>query len=431
MRIFFYSSLMGVALLGGSVSEALAEPKTQTETEDGRDWRAEAMAVHERVLVLDAHADIEIPDQLSRYAGPDGMSRVHPSKLRSGGVDAVVVAAAVGPGPRDVQGFAEAKATADAEVAAVQKEVADPNDDIVLARTADEIEAAHAAGHKALILGFQNARILGTDPSGIDDFYQAGVRVFALTHMGHNDFADSSRPVYNGETGSYEPDAEHGGLSDLGREAIGRINSLGAVVDISQLSKQAALQAIELSQAPVIASHSNVQALTNVRRNLSDEEIDRIGETGGVIHIAAFRGYLFDSNDAELDRRIRQTRTEHGLPEKYDYPFELYWELDGMEAQLAYTGAISELLGTGDVDVVVNHIDYVVSRIGVDHVGIGNDFNHGGGIEGFTDASGAVIVTEALLRRGYSESDIRKIWGGNFLRVMRAAHSAADPGSRE
>jgi membrane dipeptidase len=393
------------------------------------DPAALAQRVHDSVLVLDAHADIELPDKPSRYAGPDGESRVAPLKMQAGGVDAVVMAVAVGPGPRDETGVAAAREIADAEVAAVHALVDEPANGVVLARTADEVLAAHGAGQGALILGFQNARILGTDVSAIDEFYDAGVRVFALTHMGHNDFADSSRPVYDGDTGSYEPDAEHGGLSELGKAAISRINALGAVVDISQLSRQAALQALELTTSPVIASHSNVQALSNVRRNLSDEEIDAIGENGGVIHIAAFKGYLFDSNDAALDASIRAARREAGIPEDYDYPFELYWELESFEAQQAFVTAVSEILGPGSIEDMLDHVDYVIERIGVEHVGIGNDFNHGGGIAGLTDASEALNLTIAMLARGYSEEDIAKVWGGNFLRVFRAAEDGAQPGT--
>jgi membrane dipeptidase len=322
-----------------------------------------------------------------------------------------------------------ARAAAEAEVAAVQALVADPANDLVLATTADQVLAAHAAGQGALILGFQNARIFGTDLTGMDDFHAAGVRVFALTHMGHNDFADSSRPVYDGDTGTYEPDAEHGGLSELGKAAIARINALGAVVDVSQLSRQATLQVLALSSAPVIASHSNVQALSNVRRNLSDEEIDAIGANGGVIHIAAFKGYLFDSSDAALDASIRAARRQAGIPEDYDYPFELYWELGTLEAQQAFVAAVSEILGPGSIDDILDHIDYVVERIGVDHVGIGNDFNHGGGIAGLDDASEALNLTIGLVERGYSEEAIAKIWGGNFLRVFRAAADAAQTAS--
>ncbi|MFT7218830.1 MAG: membrane dipeptidase [Candidatus Azotimanducaceae bacterium] len=283
---------------------------------------------------------------------------------------------------------------------------------------------AHENGKPAALLGFQNAIILGQNVDRIDDFYEAGVRIFALTHMGHNAFADSSRPLYVAETGDHEPEAEHGGLSDLGIEAILRFNQLGAVVDISQLSKDAALQAIKLSRTPVVASHSNVRSLTNVSRNLSDEEIDLIGKHGGVIHVAPFRGYLFDSTNDSLDGDIRAARRVAGIKEDSYYPFELYWEIDDLEVQRVFLDTVSELLGPGSVDAMINHIDCIVKRIGVDHVGIGTDFNHGSGLKGFDDASEARNVTAALLARGYSARDIEKIWGGNFLRVFRAVEDA-------
>jgi membrane dipeptidase len=378
-----------------------------------------AQAIHEQVLVLDAHADIEIPGRESRYAGADGTSEVSPAKMQAGGVDAVVMAIAVGPGPRDAKGYAKARARADEELAAVHAMVADPANNLVLARSADELIRAHADGKGALILGFQNAIILGRDVAALDEFYDEGVRVFALTHMGHNDFADSSRPVYIGALGRHEPVAEHGGLSELGRQAIKRINKLGGIVDVSQLSKTATLQVLDLSTAPVIASHSSVRQLTDVSRNLSDEEIDRIGQQGGVIHIAPFRGYLFDSSDQDLDAQIRVARRAAGIEEDYYYPFELYWEIDDPEVQQAFLAAVSELLGPGSMEVLLDHIDYVVERIGIDHVGIGTDFNHGGGIEEFGDASEAANVTASLLERGYSQQEIEQIWGGNFLRVFR------------
>jgi membrane dipeptidase len=384
-----------------------------------------ARAIHAAALVLDAHADIEIPGSPTRYASSDGTSRVAPEKMRAGGVDAVVMAAAVGPGPRDADGYAAARRTADAEIAAVIALAEDPANDAVIPLTPDELIAAHTDGHLALILGMQNALILGTDLTGLDDLYGAGVRVFALTHMGHNDFADSSRPLYLAELGAHEPLSEHGGLSPLGIAAIERINALGGIVDISQLSQQAALQVMEISRAPVIASHSNVRTLSDVTRNLSDEEIDRIGETGGVIHVAPFRGYLYDSSDPDLDAAIRAARRAAGVEESYLYPFELYWEIDDPDAQAAFVTAISDLLGPGSLDDMLDHLDYIVASIGVDHVGIGTDFNHGSGITGFNDASEAFNVTAGLLERGYSAEDIEKIWGGNFVRVWRAAEAAA------
>jgi len=380
-----------------------------------------AQAIHDSALVLDAHADIEIAGAPSRYAGPDGVSQVAPHKMQAGGVDAVVMAAAVGPGPRNPQGYAAARVTADEEIAAVRALVADAVNNAVVPLTADELIAAHKQGKSALILGFQNALILGTDVSVLDELYAAGVRVFALTHMGHNDFADSSRPLYIGELAAHEPTAEHGGLSPLGVAAIERINALGGVVDITQLSRQAALQVMDKSTAPVIASHSNVQALSDVSRNLSDEEIDRIAAIGGVIHVAPFRGYLFDSSDAELDTNIRAARRAAGVEEDYLYPFELYWEIEDTEVQSAFLSSVSDLLGPGSLGDMLDHIDYIAKRVGVDHVGIGTDFNHGSGITDFADASEALNVTVELLRRGYTQQDIEKIWGGNFVRVWRAA----------
>jgi membrane dipeptidase len=383
----------------------------------------DAVTVHANALVLDAHADIEIPGKEDRYAGADGKSKVEPSKMRAGGVDAVVMAVAVGPGPRDAEGYAQARKKADEELQSILDLTADPSDDVVLVRSADELEAAHANNQRALILGFQNARIIGTDVDGLDQFYAAGVRVFALTHMGHNDFADSSRPVFSAATGKHEVTQEHGGLSDLGRQAIVRINELGGIVDVSQLSTPATLQVLALSTAPVIASHSNVRQLSDVSRNLSDEEIDRIGEVGGVIHVAPFRGYLFDSTNDELVAAIRQARRAVNISEDYLYPFELYWEIKDPAVQKSFLTAVSDLLGPGSVDDMLNHIDYIVARIGIDHVGIGTDFNHGSGIEGYDDASEALNVTIGLLARGYTAEEIEKIWGGNFLRVFREVAS--------
>ncbi|MGI9326758.1 MAG: dipeptidase [Pseudomonadales bacterium] len=406
-------------LLAGCANPS-AQPG-QNEAQPGDATLEQIQAIHNKALVVDAHADIEIPGKPSRYAGADGLSKVEPAKMHSGGVDAVVMAVAVGPGPRNAEGYAAARAIAQVKLAAVNALTEDPQNNVVLVKSAEALVRAHNNDQGALILGLQNARMLGTDVAALDEYYARGVRVFALTHMGHNDFADSSRPLFIGEKGTYEVEAEHGGLSELGIAAINRLNALGAVIDVSQLSKQATLQVLDLSTAPVIASHSNVQALSDVRRNLSDEEIDRIGANGGVIHISAFKGYLFDSNDKRLDADIRAARRVAGIAEDYDYPFELYWEIPDSLIQRTFISTVSNLLGPGSVDDMLNHIDYVVDRIGVEHVGIGNDFNHGSGIAGYNDASEAMNVTAALLKRGYSAQDVEKIWGGNFLRVFRLA----------
>jgi len=383
-----------------------------------------ARAIHQESLVLDAHADIVVPSTAANFLSADGSSKVSPAKLGAGGVGAVIMAIAVGPGPRTREDDRKARAEADEKLAAIQSQAAANADRLAIARSADEILTIRESGRTALILGFQNARALEGQVTALDTFYQAGVRVFALNHLGHNDFSDSSRPFHDPVNKKYEPEA-HGGLSALGLAAIDRINALGGVVDVSQASKAATLASIARSKTPVIASHSNVRAISDATRNLSDEEIDRIGETGGVIHVAPFTAYLVNFSTPEKLEAIRNARSAAGLPDTYSYPYELYWELPDPATREAFTTSIREALGPATIDTMIDHIDYIVKRIGVDHVGIGTDFNHGSGIEGYDDASGSFAVTLGLVSRGYSAGDIKKIWGGNFLRVMRQAAAAA------
>lgn len=408
------ASLLPSCMANGANAQT-ASSATPTET-----IAEKATRIHNDVLVLDAHADTVLPETSKTYLASDGLSKVHPSKLRAGGVNAVVMAIAVGPGPRTPEGDAAAKKEANAKLAAALK-IAKQNDDIVIEATAEEIQAASKAGKKVLILGFQNARALSGDINEIDRFYKSGVRVFGLNHMGHNDFSDSSRPLYIAEKKGYEVTEEHKGLSKLGVAAVQRINSLGGVIDISQMSKAAAMQTIRISNAPVIASHSNIRSLSNVSRNLSDAEIDLMGINGGVIHIASFGAYLVDLSDPALLAAIKKVRLDHDLPEAYSYPYELYWEIPDLKKRTSFLMSMRDTIGPGSIDRMIDHIDYVVKRIGIDHVGIGTDFNHGGGVAGFVDASEAENVTAGLVKRGYNEQQIAKIWSGNFLRVLAEA----------
>lgn len=414
-----------LAALAACSPEGSRESETPQNTTAAPVPALDAAAVHAAALVLDAHADIVIPSTSAAYIAADGSSKVDEAKMNAGGVDAVVMSIAVGPGPRTAAGDAAARMEADEKLEAVRKLIADSDGRMVLARNSAEIVSAHDQGKKALMLGFQNARSLQRNISAINEFYDAGVRVFGLNHLGHNDFSDSSRPEFNSETGEYEVAEEHGGLSALGVAAVERINALGALVDVSQLSRAATLQTIRLSTSPVIASHSNIKAVSDVSRNLSDEEIDLIGETGGVIHVAAFRAYLLGISDSEFIAKLKQLRRDAGISEDYSYPYELYWEIDDLAARTAFTDAVTGLLGPATIANMVEHIDYIVDRIGIDHVGIGNDFNHGSGINGYLDASEAENLTIGLLEKGYSEQDIRKIWSGNFLRVLDLAQENA------
>lgn len=334
-------------------------------------------AVHRNALVLDAHVDVLLPGAGDRDQDDESQSSLR--KLRQGGIDAVVLALAVGPGPRDVAGVAAARAEVTAKLQELRHFVEHSEGLAAVAGSPGEVEAARHAGRIAIIPGFLNARSIGADLEAIDELHADGVRVFGLVHAGHNDWADSSRPAGG-------PVQEHGGLSALGRKAIPRLNALGIMIDVSHLSPAGVLQVTELSRAPVIASHSAVRALVDTARNLSDQEILAIARTGGVVHVTAFSPYL----------RSRVATAEDTL----------------------FRASVADF---------IDHIDYVVALAGLDHVGIGTDFNHGAGIEGFESSADAHVVTRELLRRGYDEAQIAAIWGGNFLRAWREVEAVAAP----
>jgi membrane dipeptidase len=243
---------------------------------------AKAREIDEHVLKIDVHTDVLLPGSSELNYAPGHASRTDLSNLKTGGIGAVAFAVAVGPGPRTAAGTKAARAEADAKLTWIQTFVRDNPGRVALATSASDIERIHRAGKVAVIESFQNARSLGGDLSAIDTFYHAGVRLFGLTHAGNNEWADSSRP-----TG--EPVVEHHGLSPLGKRAVAKLNALGVIIDVSQLTPEGVLQIIDLSKAPVIASHSDVRALVDNTRNLSDTELDAIAKSGGVPAAASCR----------------------------------------------------------------------------------------------------------------------------------------------
>lgn len=383
------------------------------------DLEARAKAVHSRALVLDAHVDVLTPDTPARYADDDGQSHASLAKLKAGGVGAVVFALAVGPGPRDKAGVEAAHAEVVQKQALLKQFVEGSNGAVVFALDSAQLAKAHKAGRIAVIPAFQNARSLGKDVSAIDRLHAQGVRVFALTHAGHNDWADSSRP-------SGGPAQEHGGLSTLGKQAIPKLNRLGVIIDVSQLTPEGVQQVLALSRAPVIASHSGVRSLVENTRNLSDAELDAIGRNGGVVHVPAFNSYLRRITP-EVQAKLAAVRTRYGLPPEVAAgvsPNDGYPTL-AADRQGEFNAEVTAAIGRASVADLVDHIDYIVRRIGIDHVGIGTDFNHGSGIEGFENEADALAVTRELLRRGYTEEQVDKVWGGNFQRVFREVEAAA------
>ena len=371
---------------------------------------AEAKRIHENVLVLDSHVDIPVDYGLGKLdPGIDGATQVDLPKLERGGVDAAVFAVFARPGWRSSEGVAKARDEANRKLRAIREIPQRYPSRAALAFSADDVERIHREGKVAVIVGFLNALPLGKDLSLIDLYYNSGVRTFGFVHAGNNDFADSSRPIGDDKPG------EHGGLSPLGREALDRLNKLGVIVDVSQLTPQGLTQTIELSKAPVVATHSAIKALVDSPRNLSDAELDAIKSNHGVVQIVAFSYYL-KAPPADLQKKYKELQarfkkdTRDLTQEEND---ELHREIYALAPK---TATVADL---------VSAIDYAVKRIGIDHVGISSDFNHGGGVIGWKDESEAVNVTTELVRRGYTEEQIAKLWGRNFLRVFREVEAVS------
>lgn len=375
----------------------------------------DAAAVHRRALVLDGHADVLLPSTPARYYLPGGGSRADLDHLTRGGVDAIVLSLAVGPGPRDAAGVQAARAEVNAKLAKIRAFAADNPTRVGIALSADDVVRLAGEGKVAVLIGFQNARSLGDDVSQIDGLYRDGVRVFAFNHAGHNSWSDSSRP-------SGGPTSEHGGLSPIGRQAVTRLNDLGVLIDVSQLSSDALAQTLALTRVPVAATHSNVRALVDNTRNLTDAELDAIKANGGVVQLTPFNAYLAPAPDAATRARISQVRVQHGLPADFVAANDGYGTL-AAGPQQAFLDALAPVVPKATITDYVNQLDYVAKRIGWQHVGIGTDFDHGAGIPGFDSEAEAGNVTAELLKRGYTEPQIDAIWSGNFLRVLRAAEA--------
>lgn len=401
------SKLVSLAALGAAL---LVTPALASAAPD-------AAAIHARALVLDSHADIPLDlGTPNNDPAKDTAGQVDLPKLERGQVDAVVLAVFVPQGPRTPEGYAKARADADTKLAAIRAIPERNPDRAVLALTADDVEAAAKAGKRAIIVGFLNAYPFGKETDPIDAYYQAGVRSFGFVHAGNNDYADSSRP--NGE-----PKVEWGGLSPVGKAAVAKLNQLGVIIDVSQLTPDGVFQTLALSKAPVVASHSGVKGVIDAPRNLSDAELDAIAAKGGVVQIVAFNAYLIKPGP-DYPAKAAELRVQYGLPAAYAKPAD---GADGLspEQRSKFTHELSALLPRASVKDLADSIDYTVKRIGVDHVGIGSDFNHGGGVTGWANEGEAENVTAELARRGYSEADIDKIWGGNWLRVFRQVEATA------
>ncbi len=386
-----------------------------------------AKKIHEKVITIDTHNDINIKNfTAAKNYTMDLSTQVNIPKMEEGGMDVSWLIVYTGQGDLTEKGYKAAYENAISKFEAIHRlteEIAP--DKIGLATNSDEVRKLVSEGKKVAMIGVENAYPVGTDLDRIKEFYDRGARYMSLSHNGHSQFSDSN-------TGEENDEWLYHGLSDLGKEAIKEMNKYGIMIDVSHPSKEAIKQMFELSKAPLIASHSSSRALCDHSRNLDDELLALFKEHGGVVQTVAFRSYLNTEKDEAFEaesKKVYEKKAEEMnfkiLPrdsikelseEKQDEYYETY-----REVQIASQPAIEKLKDKVDpvnVSDFVDHIDYLVEKIGIDQVGISSDFDGGGGIDGWNDASETLNVTIELVKRGYSQEEIAKLWGENLLRVL-------------
>jgi membrane dipeptidase len=379
---------------------------------------ATAREIHDRVITIDTHDDI--PGNFATAEvdpGVRGNRQVDLPKMEEGGLDVGFFVVYVGQTERTPENYEAAEAAARSKFDAIHRmaEAMYP-ERIELAYTPDDVERIHGAGKLVACIGIENGYAIGQNLSLLEEYYALGARYMTLAHNGHNDISDSANP--RDDLGDGE--SEHDGISEYGEQVIAEMNRLGMLIDVSHISKAAMLDAVRISKAPVIASHSSTRALRDVPRNMDDEQLLALKENGGVIQIVGL-GSFVKEDPPEKQEAMNALRQEMGVTSY------AAWNALSDEQQDEYRGRSAEIEERWPTTVAdfVDHIDHAVELIGIDHVGISSDFDGGGGVYGWNDASETLNVTLELVRRGYSEDEIRKLWGGNLLRVWREADGVA------
>jgi membrane dipeptidase len=420
--------LLIVWLMGVAVA-ACAEPAPEEATGSGQDIVALAREIHEATLTIDSHDDIPFNFATEGVdPGVRGDRQVDIPKMIEGGLDAAFFIVYVGQGERDAAGNAFAKERAMTKFDAIHRMTDEMySDQIELAYTSEDVGRIAASGKRVAAIGIENGWVIGQDLGLIEEYHRLGARYITLAHNGHNDISDSASP--DPELGDAE--SEHGGISAFGELVITEMNRVGIMVDVSHISRQAMLEATRLSQAPVIASHSSVKALCDVPRNMDDEQLLALRDNGGVIQTVALADFV--KIDPERNAAIDALSDDLDLPPGPMTPqrMERMSEVertDYVQKRTAFDEqmqVIDEAFPPANVSDFVDHIDYAFNLIGIDHVGISSDFDGGGGVEGWNDASETFNVTLELVRRGYSLEEIAKLWGGNLLRVWQETERVA------
>lgn len=393
-----------------------------------------AKKIHDSVITIDTHNDINVKNFTDSVNYTQRLkTQVNLPKMKEGGLDVSWLIVYTGQDSLTPSGYEKAKANAMAKFEAIHKLTEDiASDEIELALNSDDVRRIIASGKKVAMIGVENAYPIGENLSDFKKYHELGARYISLSHNGHSQFCDSN-------TGEKDSVWLHNGLSQLGEEAVIEMNRLGIMIDVSHPSKESMIQMIALSKAPIIASHSSARALCEHSRNLDDEQLQMMKENGGVVQTVAFSSYLNtekdDARSAYMKSVYEKVADSLGIEwfERSQFGTLTDEQKDSFLENYAKVMKIGEDLVANSPDApqavnvsdFVDHIDYMVKLIGIDHVGISSDFDGGGGIEGWSDASETFNVTLELVKRGYTNEDIGKLWGGNLLRVLDEVQAVA------
>ena len=426
-------SLVAAAALGVAACSANVRPVTAPSTPaDEAALVATARAIHRRVMTLDTHVDINPANfkaDTLNYAQKLARTQVDLVKMEEGGLDAAFLIVYVGQSPSlDSAGFARANAQALEKFQAIHRltEVIAPTK-AGLATSAEEARRIYASGRKVIFIGIENGFSMGTDITNVQRFHDLGGRYMSLAHNGHSQLSDSN-------TGERDDVWMWHGLSPLGKRVIPEMNRVGMMIDISHPSKASMMQTLQITKAPIIASHSGVRAICNVSRNLDDEQLKALAKNGGVVQLVAFSGYVKcdPARDALRADAIASLRKEFGVAGTGQRAISDAIAALPEAQRNAYLSRQEDINARrypqetpATVSDFVDHIDYAVKLIGIEHVGISSDFDGGGGVNQWRSASETFNVTLELVRRGYTEAQIGKIWSGNLLRVLEDVEKVA------
>lgn len=420
LLLVFFSSCSQETEITPTTSDAVSVEVTERAVfeETEQELIARALEIHDRVLTLDSHADTPLRmiepgfDMAERHDPNETGSKVDYPRMVEGGLDAIFFAAFVAQDIRDDEGNSRAKALSVQMIDAIVASAEENSDIVDIALDPEDAYDLEEQGKRAVYIAVENGYPIGDDLANVEMFYNAGVRYITLVHSSNNDLADSATDP-NGP--------EHQGLSPFGEEVVREMNRLGIMVDVSHGSDDVFYDAVAISEAPIIASHSNARAVTDHQRNMTDDMLRLMAENGGVVQLTMLSSYLRDMpENTERETALAKLRSD-SKPAS---------EMNEAERS-AMREAIREINQqypdpSATVNHVVDHIDHIVEVAGIDHVGIGCDFDGGGGIDGIFDASEVMNITIELVRRGYTETEIRKIWSGNLMRVFREVQAIAE-----